>query len=598
MGAITGSVETTIMLNDFDDTSTVGDSFSGIVPTQRVKICFDHNKTEYLTAILASDSSGDFDTNLVSFSAFLLDSPPLLGISLPPSGALTLTTQIDSDTSTNRVDCTIFRIDEDWANLNQIKYCVGEWKFTYSDGTNTVTDYVRKTVDLNFRTFDETNIDFEGFEDETATTITDSICDSYTGKLYPVFSSNLVGEYTQAAVTYETKGGMQEENNHVNTNISQSDTPIVSNLSPVNPIEFEDEFQFAVDLAELNPNQAEYCFNTILVFEGALSATTCDCVTIELVQTLVSSNASQYSFTMDFTLSDITAGEVDNIEFSYNGTIIGAYQFDNTLTGTINVLLPRTLSNPDPNSEYTFILNRSNGCNYSQTVIMFPTTNTVTDSTCPLYCTLSFTSVDPTGSNVFFQTYGGTPVLGDAGGYFGIITAGQLIIDITDWLDLNGYTYDQVLVTCAAAGVQMINDVVITGTDLPIGEIEINYEDFNVETGVESGCLEAQPSTLCTMTWNGVTTDGLAYLQLADGTNVGDVAGYTGAQSLTCSTDLKEVAENDGFTCGTTSSGANGSGHVDFITIFNTNIPENYYRLVWLDTPQEVYGTSSGCVTT
>ena len=67
MPAITGSVGTSIALHDFDNTITDGDSFSGIVPTQRVKVYFNHNKTDYLDAIFAAGASGDYNINLVSF---------------------------------------------------------------------------------------------------------------------------------------------------------------------------------------------------------------------------------------------------------------------------------------------------------------------------------------------------------------------------------------------------------------------------------------------------------------------------------------------------------------------------------------------------
>ena len=599
MAAISGTVISSIMLHDFDGTKTDGDSFSGIVPTQRVKIEFDHNKTEYNTAILGGSFTGNFDANIVSFSAFIVDSPPIAGVSLPPPNGTTLLTSIESNTSTNRVDSCVFRVEEDWANNNLIKYVVGQWTFTYSDGTNTITDYIRKTIDLNFRAFEgnDTNIEFLEIVDDTSTAIGETLCDSYNGKLYPKFQSNLSGEYTQGLVTYDTKGGIKEENNHTNTNIAKSDTTIVSALSPVNPINDTDGFQFCVDLAEFNPNQtAGYCFNTVLIYEGVLSSTSCDCIDIQLAQTIVTSNALQISFDMAFTLSGgITSGEVDNIEFQHNGTIIGTYEFSGTLTGSINVLL-ESVGGVFPASEYTVIINRSNGCNYSSTHVLTPTTTTLDDSTCTLYCTVSFTSPDPTGSNVYFQSYGGTPVLGDPSGYDGQARAGQLIIDITAWLDSNGYIYNQVLVTVGASG--QINDVVITGTNLPLGIIEIFYEDYGVETGVVTGCLEYQNITKCTVQWDGVLTDGAAFLQLADGTNIGDVGGYVGAQSLAMANDLKAYAEAEGFVCGTVSSGVNGNGWVDSITIFATNIPENYYRVQWLATPQVVYGVASSCNTT
>lgn len=595
MAAITGSVETSLALHDFDNTITDGDSFSGIVPTQRVKVYFDHNKTEYLDAIFAAGASGDYDTNLVSFSAFLSDTPPINGVSLPPPSGLTLVTQIDSDTSTNSVYSTVFRIEEDWANLNIIKYCVGEWKFTYFDGTNTVTDYIRKTVDLNFRVFDETNIDFVNILDDTATVVSDSICNTYSGFLYPVFSSNLTGEYTQGAVTYDTKGGIKEENNHVNTNISQSDTNIVSGLSPVNPINLNDNFQFAVDLAELNPNQNQYCFNTILMYEGVLGVTTCDCIIIELAQTLVSSTSSQYRFDMTFTLSGgITAGEVDNIEFSYNGVIIGTFQFNGTLTGTITVLL----NTINTESEYTFILNRSNGCNYSGTESMPATTNTISSGSCPQYCTLCFTSPDPTGSNIGFYAFGGSPNLGSPPGGLYLPGDSQLLIDdISAYLDSNGYAYDQVEVLTNTPGGNF-NDVCIYATDLPLGVIEILYEDFGTQTGVQTRCLFTEESTLCSIQWNGVLTEGNAFLEYSDGTNVGLVGGYTGAQVLTLGADLKTDAIAKGFTAGTVTGGVNGSGFVDFVNITNSNIPENYYRIRWATAGDSVYGTRSSCVTT
>ena len=595
MAAITGGVATSIALNDFDNTITSGDGFSGIVPTQRVKICFDHNKTEYLAGIFAVDATGNFDINLVSFSAYLLDSPPPPPPTPPATGnipitALVLTTEIDSDTSTNRVDCTTFRIEEEWANLGLIKYCVGEWKFTYTLNGSPVTDYIRKTVDLNFRVFDETNISLVGIVDDTATTVTDTVCDTYTGFLYPVFTSNLTGEHTQGLVTYSKNGIIQEENNHVNTNIAQSDTPIVSGLSPVNPIILNDNFQFAVDLSKVT--ESENCFNTILIYEGVLGVTTCDCINIELAQTLVSSNSSQYNFDMAFTLSGgIIAGEVDNIEFSYNGTIVGTYQFNGTLTGTINVILP-----VGSLSEYTYIINRSNGCNYSQTTSMLPTTNTVDDATCPLYCTLCFTSSDPTGSVVYFQTYGGATQLGDPAGY-DIFSYVNLIDDISEWLTVNGYAYNQVLVETDIPG-GPIKDVCITGTDLPIGVIEILYEDFGIETGVETACLEVETSTLCSIQWNGVLTEGNVFLEYSDGTNVGQVAGYTGLEVATLRADIAADAVTQGFTVGSVSSGLNGGGYVDFITISNSNVPENYYRLRWATAGANVYGTASGCVTT
>ena len=600
MPAITGSVITTIMLNDFDNTITTGDGFSGIVPTQRVKVCFDHNKTEYLTGIFGVDATGNFDINLVSFTAYLLDSPPPPPPTPPATGnipitALVLTTEIDSDTSTNRVDCTTFRIEEEWANLGLIKYCVGEWKFSYTLGGLPVTDYVRKTVDLNFRVFDETNISLVGIVDDTATTVADTVCDTYTGFLYPVFTSNLTGEHTQGLVTYAKNGIIQEENNHVNTNISQSDTPIVSGLSPVNPIILNDNFQFGVDLSKVT--EVENCFNTILIYEGVLGVTTCDCINIELAQTLVSSNSSQYNFDMAFTLSGgILAGEVDNIEFSYNGTIVGTYQFNGTLTGTINVILPiGLLSGNSGLSEYTYIINRSNGCNYSNTTSMLPTTNTVDDATCPLYCTLCFTSVDPTGSVVYFQTFGGATQLGDPAGY-DVTKTYNLIVDIETWLTSEGYTYNQVLVSTNIAG-GPINDVCITGTDLPIGVIEILYEDFGIETGVETACLEVETSTTCSVQWNGVSTEGNAFLEYSDGTNVGDVGGYTGAQVLDLANDMKTDAILNGFVCGSVAGGINGGGFIDFVTLSNTSIPENYYRIRWATAGANVYGIASGCVT-
>ena len=595
MAAITGGVTTNIMLHDFDGTQTEGDSFGGIVPTQRVKISFDHNKTEYNTAILGGSYTGSFDVNLISFSAFLLNSPPLIGVSLPPPSGQTLTTLLETDSATNRIDSTTFRVEEDWANLNQVKYLVGEYVFQYSDGTNTITDYVRKTVDLNFRTFDTTNIDFERLEDNTGATITEGICDSYTGFLYPIFSSNLTGEYTQGLVTYDTKGGMKEENNHVNTNIAQSDTPIVSGISPVNPINLNDEFQFGVDLSELNPNQSQYCFNTVLIFEGALSTTTCDCIDIELAQTLVTSNAVQNSFDMAFTLSGgITAGEVDNIEFSHNGTITGTYQFNGTLTGTINVILPTS----ETYSEYTVIINRSNGCNYSKTFSLLPVTVTVDESTCPLYCTICFTSSDPTGSNVIFQGFGGSPTLGTIpGGTYGSGDTQILIDDIAAYLDTNGYDFDHIEVTTAAPG-GLINDVCIYATNLPLGVIEILYEDFGVETGVQSRCLTFQEATTCTIQWNGVLVEGNAFLEYSDGTNVGLVGGYTGAQAATLASDLETDALSKGFLVGSVTTGLNGGGYFDYINISNSTIPENYYRIRWATAGASVYGTRSACVTT
>ena len=594
MPAITGGVETSIALHDFDNTITDGDSFSGIVPTQRVKVYFDHNKTEYLAAIFAANASGDFDINLVSFSAFLLNSPPLNGVTLPPLTGLTLNTQIDSDTATNRVYSTVFRVEEDWANLNIIKYCVGEWKFTYFDGTNTVTDYIRKTVDLNFRTFNEVDISLVNILDETATAVTDEICDSYQGFLYPVFSSNLTGEYTQGAVTYNTKGGMKEENNNVNANISQSDTNIVSALSPINPINLNDNFQFGVDLSELNPNQSEYCFNTILIYEGALGVTTCDCINIQLAQTLVSSNSSQYQFNTVFTLTELTAIEVDNIEFSYNGSIIGTYQFNGVLTGNISALL--NVSNTT--SEYTYVLNRSNGCNYSGTVSMPVTTNTVAAGNCPQYCTICFTSPDTSGSNIGFQAFGGTPNLGSPAGGLYVTGESQLLIDdISNYLTTNGYAFDQVEVSTNGAGGDF-NDVCIYSTDLPLNVIEILYEDYGVETGVLTGCIQTESSTLCTIQWNGVLTEGNAFLEYSDGTNVGQVGGYTGAQIATLRADIQTDALAKGFTVGSISSGINGAGYVDFINISASNIPVNYYRLRWATAGASVYGTRTGCVTT
>ena len=211
MTAISGTVISSIMLHDFDGTKTDGDSFSGIVPTQRVKIEFDHNKTEYNTAILGGSFTGNFDANIVSFSAFIVDSPPISGVSLPPPNGTTLLTSIESNTSTNRVDSCVFRVEENWANNNLIKYVVGQWTFTYSDGTNTITDYIRKTIDLNFRAFEgnDTNIEFLEIVDDTSTAIGETLCDSYNGKLYPKFQSNLSGQYTQGLVTYDTKGGIK-----------------------------------------------------------------------------------------------------------------------------------------------------------------------------------------------------------------------------------------------------------------------------------------------------------------------------------------------------------------------------------------------------
>jgi hypothetical protein len=595
MAAITGGVTTNIMLHDFDGTQTEGDSFGGIVPTQRVKVSFDHSKTEYNTAILGGSYTGSFDVNLISFSAFLLNSPPLIGVSLPPPSGQTLTTLLETDSATNRIDSTTFRVEEDWANLNQVKYLVGEYVFQYSDGTNTITDYVRKTVDLNFRTFDTTNIDFERLEDNTGSTITEGVCNSYTGFLYPIFSSNLTGEYTQGLVTYDTKGGMKEENNHVNTNIAQSDTPIVSGISPVNPINLNDEFQFGVDLSELNPNQSQYCFNTVLIFEGTLATTTCDCIDVELAQTLVTSNAVQNSFDMAFTLSGgITAGEVDNIEFLHNGTITGTSEFNGTLTGTINVILPTS----ETYSEYTVIINRTNGCNYSKTFSLLPVTVTESGSTCPQYCTICFTSPDPTGSNIGFQAFGGTPNLGSPSG--GLYVSGEtqlLIDDISAYLDTNGYSYDHVEVLTNTPG-GSFNDVCIYSTDLPLGVIEILYEDYGVQTGVQTSCLTIEESTVCTIQWNGVLVEGNAFLEYSDGTNVGLIGGYTGAQVLTLGADLKADAISRGFTAGVVTGGINGNGFVDFVTIGDSNIPENYYRIRWATAGASVYGTRSACVTT
>lgn len=597
MAAITGGIISSIALHDFDGTVTQGDSFSGIVPTQRVKIFFAHDKATYLAEIFANGATGDFDTNLVSFSAFLTDSPPINGISLPPPNGQTLVTQIETDTATERVDATVFRINEDWANLNQIKYVIGEWKFSYFDGTNTVTDYIRKSVDLGFRTFNETDITLVNILDENSSIVTDELCNSYTGFLYPVFRSELDGEYTQGAVTYSTKGGMKEENNHVNINISQSDTNIVAALSPINPITLTDNFQFGIDLSELNPNQSEYCFNTILISEDPVRVVICDCVDIELAQTIVSTTPTQIQFNTVFTLTELTALEVTSIEFSYNGSIIGTYQFNGVLTGNISVLL----NTVNTTSEYTYVLNRSNGCNYSGTVSMPITTNTVQDGNCPVpsqYCTLCFTSPDPSGSNVAFQGFGGTPYLGSPPGGLHISGQYQLLIDdISNYLTSNGYVYDHVEVSTNGAGGDF-NDVCIYGTDLPLGIIEIFYEDYGVETGVQTSCGALETTTLCTIQWNGVLTEGNCFFEYSDGTNLGQVGGYSGAEIVALRDDIAAHANGLGYTTGSLSSGINGAGFIDFINIGNSSIPENYYRLRWATAGATVYGTRSACVTT
>ena len=336
-----------------------------------------------------------------------------------------------------------------------------------------------------------------------------------------------------------------------------------------------------------------------MIFEGAYTTTSCDCIDIELAQTVVTTNALQISFDMAFTLSGgITAGEVDNIEFSYNGTIIGTYQFTSTLTGTINVILP-SVGGVFPTSDYTVTINRSNGCNYNKTFNLDSSTTTLNSSTCPVYCDICWTCPDPSGSNVFFTDGSGNGQLGTLSDYSNQTEAGQLIIDLSNWLITNGYTFNQVVVDATPTN---IVEICITGTDLNLGlgDIGFIFEDTGLQTPVASNCLTAQTSTLCTIQWDGVLTVGNCFIELADGTNIGDVSGYTGAQVLTAGNVIKSHAQGLGFTVGAVSGGANGSGHIDFITINNTNIPENYYRLRWSSTSgfNPVFGETSGCVTT
>ena len=74
---ITGGVTSGIYLADVDTTFAEGCFFSGIVGTQRVKVQFTHNKTEYNQEIFNNNASGDFDSNLLSIRIWLSDSPPL-----------------------------------------------------------------------------------------------------------------------------------------------------------------------------------------------------------------------------------------------------------------------------------------------------------------------------------------------------------------------------------------------------------------------------------------------------------------------------------------------------------------------------------------
>ncbi len=107
--------------------------------------------------------------------------------------------------------------------------------------------------------------------------------------------------------------------------------------------------------------------------------------------------------------------------------------------------------------------------------------------------------------------------------------------------------------------------------------------------------------TTCTqLTYNGVLTVGLMFIELDDGTNIGDPAGYDGTQALAAANDLKTYALGEGYIVGSTSGGANGAGWIDFITLSNTNIPENRYQVRWTSTSggNPINGVATGCVTT
>ena len=72
------------------------------------------------------------------------------------------------------------------------------------------------------------------------------------------------------------------------------------------------------------------------------------------------------------------------------------------------------------------------------------TTNTISGGSCPQYCTLCFTSPDPTGSNIGFYTFGGGTNLGSPPGGLYLPGDSQLLIDdISAYLILTMFVYMQ-----------------------------------------------------------------------------------------------------------------------------------------------------------
>ena len=514
-----GSVISSVILADIDTTESVGCAFTGIVGTQRVRVLFSHNKTEYNQAIFDDNASGDFDSNLAFTSFYLTDSPPVSNVPFPTAAQspINLSNNLLSNSPTEIKNYATFRAEEIWANLNQSKYVTIVYKFTYIDSNNNQqTDFVRKTVSFTFRKFDDgTNIELNAINDADGNPITDYICDSYGGLVYPDFTSLLPNQYTQIVTYTGQSNNVSEQNDHnTNTQLSQLSANLVSDLTPVSPINNNDTFQFCVDTSLLE-NDIEYCFNTILIQETPIpSGVDCPCISLTLDQVITNQNTQQYAFDTVFTLGGITAPDIQNIDVIYpNGTITGLSNFNNTITGTLNLILPIGLLTI---SKYIVNVTSANGCYYNFNVNLPTETISLAENNCSaMLCDLVAPS--PTagdGSFVFVEIDGNVDcsLLAPSG------TVLDLFNCMTTVLNNLGYTYSNIIINSAnGTNIDAVTLITIEGTDLAAADFNVFYEDYGDAT-ITQDCSQGAPTTWVVDDSANLSVNSVLNLQLADGT--------------------------------------------------------------------------------
>ena len=363
---ISGDTDTNIYFFDSASTEYNTDYMIGAATRQRIKIVATMDKVSYNDANFNAGNLGDFNTNLLSVDAVVLDHLPtdteiLNDIQIPLIG-------YEPDANTSALETT-FRIPEEWSN--EIRYVIFIWKFKITTGSGfTYNDEIRLPVKLFMQANDEvaTNYflpEFTDFEDEL---IERRICDDYDEVLNICWTEALETDFDFIPIIQEGDQSAnifdqyKEYNFYDNDNLPELTTP--EYLDAEIDTAGDGEACATIEPTELRLNVPIKLGGIFIQKDVVIPPPVCNDIDFEstIVVLLTTNNSTKTILSYD--LSPLVNGDVASVELiaSWEGQI-DVFNSTNATFQTTYVLNGGGAYNW-LNIECTIVITLTDGCTY------------------------------------------------------------------------------------------------------------------------------------------------------------------------------------------------------------------------------------------